>query len=145
MKLNLEQIKEILPHREPFLMLDRVDDYEPGDYAEAVKAVSANEWFFQGHFEDYKVMPGVLLIEAMAQAGAIAMLTLEENKGKLAFFGGIKKARFKKQVVPGDLINIESKITRVMGNVGFGDGKVMVDGKIAAEAELIFALGEEEQ
>lgn len=144
MKLNLEQIKEILPHREPFLMLDRVDDYEPGDYTKAVKAVSANEWYFQGHFEDYKVMPGVLMIESMAQAGAIAMLTLEENKGKLAFFGGIKKARFKKQVVPGDLLQIEAKITRVMGNVGFGSGKVLVDGKLAAEAELIFALGDEE-
>ena len=144
MKLNLEQIKEVLPHREPFLMLDRVDDYVPGDYTKAVKAVSANEWYFQGHFEDYKVMPGVLQIEAMAQAGAIAMLTLEENKGRLAFFGGIKKARFKKQVVPGDLLQIEAKITRVMGNVGFGDGKVMVDGELAAEAELIFALGDEQ-
>ncbi len=144
MKLTLEQIKEVLPHREPFLMLDRVVDYVPGDYAEAIKAVSANEWYFQGHFEDYKVMPGVLQIEAMAQAGAIAMLTLEENKGKLAFFGGIKKARFKKKVVPGDLLHISAKITRVMGSVGFGDGKVMVDGELAAEAELIFALGEDE-
>ena len=143
MKLTLEQIKEVLPHREPFLMLDRVIEYEPGEYAKAIKAVSANEWYFQGHFEDYKVMPGVLQIEAMAQAGAIAMLTLEENKGKLALFGGIKKARFKKQVVPGDLLNIESKITRVMGNVGFGEGKVMVDGELAVEAELIFALVDE--
>ncbi len=144
MKLTLEQIKEVLPHREPFLMLDRVTDYVPGDYANAIKAVSANEWYFQGHFEDYKVMPGVLMIESMAQAGAIAMLTLEENKGKLAFFGGIKKARFKKQVVPGDVLKIESKITRVMGNVGFGSGVIMVDGELAAEAELIFALGDEE-
>jgi 3-hydroxyacyl-[acyl-carrier-protein] dehydratase len=144
MTLSLEQIKGVLPHREPFLMLDRVTEYVPGDYAKAIKAVSANEWYFQGHFEDYKVMPGVLLIEAMAQAGAIAMLTLEENKGKLAFFGGIKKARFKKQVVPGDMLNIEAKITRVMGNVGFGDGKVLVDGKVACEAELIFALSDGE-
>jgi 3-hydroxyacyl-[acyl-carrier-protein] dehydratase len=144
LKLNLEQIKEVLPHREPFLMLDRVEDYVPGDYAKAIKAVSANEWYFQGHFEDYKVMPGVLQIEAMAQAGAIAMLTLEENKGKLAFFGGIKKARFKKKVVPGDMLNITARITRVMGNVGFGEGNVMVDGEVAAEAELIFALGEDE-
>ncbi len=144
MKLSLEQIKEVLPHREPFLMLDRVENYEPGKFAEAIKAVSANEWYFQGHFEDYKVMPGVLQIEAMAQAGAIAMLTLEENKGKLAFFGGIKKARFKKKVVPGDMLQITAEITRVMGNVGFGAGKVMVDGELAAEAELIFALGEDE-
>ena len=144
MRLNLEQIKEILPHREPFLMLDRVDDVVPGDYARAIKAVSANEWYFQGHFEDYKVMPGVLMIEAMAQAGAIAILTSEEHKGKLAFFGGIKKARFKKKVFPGDVLNIDAKITRVMGNIGFGEATVTVDGKLAAESELIFALGDEE-
>ena len=144
MKLNLEQIKQVLPHREPFLMLDRVVEYEPGDYANAIKAVSANEWYFQGHFESYKVMPGVLQIEAMAQAGAIAILTAEEHKGKLAFFGGIKKARFKKKVVPGDMLNISAKITRVMGNIGFGSGKITVDGELAAEAELIFALGDEE-
>jgi 3-hydroxyacyl-[acyl-carrier-protein] dehydratase len=144
MMLNLEQIKQVLPHREPFLMLDRVVEYEPGDYANAIKAVSANEWYFQGHFENYKVMPGVLQIEAMAQAGAIAILTSEEHKGKLAFFGGIKKARFKKKVVPGDMLNISAKITRVLGNIGFGDGKITVDGELAAEAELIFALGDEQ-
>ncbi len=142
MNLTLEGIKEILPHREPFLMLDRVDEYVPGDYAIARKAVSANEWFFQGHFKDYKVMPGVLQIEAMAQAGAIAILSNEKNKGKLAFFGGVKKARFKRKVLPGDMMIIHGKITADRGNIGFGEGKIFVDDKLVASCELTFALSD---
>ncbi|MCK5129641.1 MAG: 3-hydroxyacyl-ACP dehydratase FabZ [Clostridiales bacterium] len=140
MGLTLEQIKEIIPHREPFLMIDRVEEYAPGDYAIARKAVSANEWFFQGHFKDYKVMPGVLQIEAMAQVGAIALLSCEEHKGKLAFFGGIKKARFRRKVLPGDMLIIHGKVTGVKGNIGFGEGKILVDDKVVASCELTFAL-----
>jgi len=142
--LNIEQIKQILPHREPFLMVDRVDVLEPGVKATGVKAVSGNEWFFMGHFADKKVMPGVLIIEAIAQMGGIALLTMEEMKGKLAFLGRIKSARFRQQVIPGDSLVLEAAIETVKESIGIGSGKAYVNGKLAASCELVFAIGEAE-
>lgn len=142
--LNIEQIKQILPHREPFLMVDRVNELEPGVKASGVKAVSGNEWFFMGHFADKKVMPGVLIVEAIAQMGGIALLTMEEMKGKLAFLGRIKSARFREQVVPGDSLILEASIETVKESIGIGSGKAYVNGKLAASCELVFAIGEAE-
>jgi len=142
--LNIEEIKQILPHREPFLMVDRVDELEPGIKATGVKAISANEWYFMGHFADKKVMPGVLIIEAIAQMGGIALLTMEEMKGKLAFLGRIKSARFREKVVPGDSLVLEAAIETVKESIGIGSGKAYVNGKLAASCELVFAIGEAE-
>ncbi len=141
MELNSNQIEEILPHRYPFLLVDRVTDYEPGKYAKGIKCVSANEMHFCGHFPGQHVMPGVLIIEALAQVGAIAILSEEENKGKVAFFGGIKNARFKKQVVPGDVLELECELTERKGPIGYGKATAKVDGKVAVVAELTFAIG----
>lgn len=138
--LSIEEIKTILPHREPFLMLDRVDDFIPGDYAKGRKAVSANEWFFQGHFARVKVMPGVLIVEALAQMGGIALLTLDEMKGKLAFLGRIRNARFLSPVVPGDVLELETKIDALNGRVGTGTAVAVVDGRKVATCELVFAI-----
>ena len=115
MELNSNQIEEILPHRYPFLMIDRITECEPGKYAKGIKCISANEMQFMGHFPNQNVMPGVLLIEALAQTGAVAILTQEENKGKIAFFGGIKNARFKKQVVPGDRVELSCELVTMKG------------------------------
>ena len=120
MELNSNQNQEILPHRYPFQLVDRVTDYEPGKWAKGVKCVSVNEMQFLGHFPQQHVMPGVLVVEALAQVGAIAILTEEENKGKIVFFGGIKNARFKKQIVPGDVIEMECELTERKGPVGYG-------------------------
>ena len=139
-KLSVEEIKTILPHREPFLMLDRVEDYVPGEYAKAVKSVSANEWFFLGHFAETKVMPGVLIVEALAQTGGIALLTLDAVRGKLAFLGRIRNARFFEPVVPGDRLELTTKIDAVNGGVGTGTGVATVDGRKVAECELVFAI-----
>ena len=141
MELNSNQIQEILPHRYPFLMVDRITECNPGIYAKGIKCVSANEMQFLGHFPEKHVMPGVLLIEALAQVGAVALLMEEENKGKLAFFGGIKNARFKTQVIPGDVVELECEITQTKGPVGFGKGTARVNGKVAVTAELSFAIG----
>lgn len=141
-KLSIDDIKKILPHREPFLMLDRVDELEPGEFAKGVKAVSANEWFFQGHFAEYKVMPGVLIVEAMAQMGGIALLTKDDLKGRLAFLGKIKNAKFSDRVVPGDVLVLETRIDTIMGNVGIGSGIATVDGRQVASCELMFAIGD---
>lgn len=140
MELNSNQIQEILPHRYPFQLVDRVLDYEPGKWAKGVKCVSVNEMQFLGHFPQQHVMPGVLVVEALAQVGAIAILTEEENKGKIVFFGGIKNARFKKQIVPGDVIEMECELTERKGPVGYGKATAKVDGKIAVIAELTFAV-----
>ncbi len=140
MELNSNEIEKILPHRYPFLLVDRITECEPGEYAKGVKCVSANEMQFMGHFPGHHVMPGVLVIEALAQTGAVAMLTLEENKGKTAFFGGIKNARFRRQIVPGDVIEMECSIIEKRGPVGFGKAVAKVDGKKAAEAVLSFAI-----
>ncbi len=142
--LNIEQIKQILPHREPFLMVDRVDELEPGVKATGVKAISGNEWFFMGHFADKKLMPGVLIVEAIAQMGGIALLSMEEMKGKLAFLGRIKSARFREQVVPGDSLVLEATLDTVKESIGIGSGKAYVNGKLAASCELVFAIGEAE-
>lgn len=142
MELSCSEIQEILPHRYPFLMVDKITECEPGVYAKGIKCISANEMQFMGHFPGHPVMPGVLIIEALAQVGAVALLTEEENKGKLAFFGGIKNARFKQQVVPGDVLQLECKLTSRKGPVGFGEAVAYVNEKIAAKAEISFALGD---
>ena len=140
MELSNKEIMEILPHRYPFLLVDKVVDYEPGKWAEGIKCVSANEMQFLGHFPNEPVVPGVLIIEARAQVGAIAVLTEEENKGKLVFFGGIKNARFKKKVVPGDVLTMKCELIARKGPIGFGKAVALVDGKVAASAELTFAI-----
>ena len=140
MELNIEQIQALLPHRYPFLLVDRITACTPGQGARGVKCVTANEPFFQGHFPHYKVMPGVLIIEALAQVGAVAILSVPENRGKLALFGGIKNARFKQQVRPGDVLELECELTAQRGPVGFGTATAKVNGKTACKAELTFAL-----
>jgi 3-hydroxyacyl-[acyl-carrier-protein] dehydratase len=142
MELNSNQIQEILPHRYPFLLVDRIVECEPGVKAKGIKCVSANEMQFLGHFPQKHVMPGVLLIEALAQTGAVAILTQEENRGKLAFFGGIKNARFREQVIPGDVVELECEIIAQKGPVGIGKAVATVNGKVAVTAELSFAIGE---
>lgn len=142
MELNIDQIEALLPHRYPFLLVDRIVACVPGQSAKGIKCVTANEPFFQGHFPGFKVMPGVLIIEALAQVGAVAILTEEENRGKLALFGGIKNARFKQQVRPGDVLELECELTARRGPVGFGTATARVNGRTAAKAELTFALTE---
>lgn len=142
MELNSNQIQEILPHRYPMALVDKIVDYEPGKWARGIKCVSVNEQIFCGHFPQKHVMPGVLLIEALAQVGAVAILTQEENQGKLAFFGGIKNARFREQVVPGDVVELYCEMTAVKGPIGFGRAEARVNGKVAVNAELSFAIGE---
>ena len=141
MELDSNQIREIIPHRFPMQLVDRITDFEPGVWAEGVKCVSVNEPFFQGHFPEAHVMPGVLIIEALAQTGAVAILSEEENKGKIAFFGGIKNARFKRQVKPGDVLNLRCEIVERKGPVGFGKAVATVNGKVACQAEISFVIG----
>jgi len=140
MILNSNQIQEILPHRYPFLMVDKIVELEEGKFARGIKCVSANEMHFLGHFPEKHVMPGVLIIEALAQVGAVAILMQEENKGKLAYFGGIKKARFKKQVMPGDVLELYCELTKIKGNIGIAEAVATVDGEVAVKAELTFAI-----
>ncbi|ADI00615.1 3-hydroxyacyl-ACP dehydratase FabZ [Salisediminibacterium selenitireducens] len=144
MELDITAIKEIIPHRYPFLLVDKILDVEEGKSATGIKNVTANEEFFNGHFPDYPVMPGVLIIEALAQVGAVAMLKPEENRGRLAFFAGIDKCRFKAQVKPGDQLKLEVEIIRFKGPIGKGKATASVDGQTVAEAELMFALGDKE-
>lgn len=141
MTLDSNQIQEILPHRWPFQIVDKITECEPGKMARGIKCVSVNEAQFCGHFPQYHVMPGVLIIEALAQVGAVALLTMDEFKGKTAFFGGIKNARFKQQVRPGDVLELECELIRLRGSVGIGKGVARVDGKIAAQGEFTFAIG----
>ncbi|MDT2673470.1 3-hydroxyacyl-ACP dehydratase FabZ [Enterococcus dongliensis] len=139
--LTIEEIKEIIPHRYPMLLIDRVEELDAGKSIKAKKNVSVNEPFFQGHFPHEPVMPGVLIVEAMAQAGAVALLSMDEFKGKTAYFGGIDKAKFRKKVVPGDTLILEVELTKVRSSAGCGKGIVYVDGKKVAEAELTFMIG----
>lgn len=143
MQYDSNQIARILPHRYPFALVDRIVDGEPGRWAKGIKCVTVNEPFFQGHFPQKHVMPGVLLIEAMAQVGGVAILALPENQGKLAFLGRVKDARFKRQVVPGDVVEMECVLTKRRGLVGVGICRATVNGQEAAAAELTFAIGGE--
>ena len=140
MVLDKEGIKNIIPQREPFLMIDEVEEYVPGESAIAYKHVSEDEYYFKGHFPGNPIMPGVLIVESLAQTGAVAILSMEENKGKNALFGGIDKLRFKRQVVPGDTLKLEVRIIKRKGQVGIGEAIATVDGKVAAKGELTFAI-----
>ena len=141
-QLNSNQIAQILPHRFPFALVDRITDYEPGQWAKGIKCVSVNEQFFCGHFPQEHVMPGVLILEAMAQVGCVALMALPENRGRIALFGGVKNARFRRKVIPGDVLEMECTLTGFRGGIGFGKASATVDGETAATAELIFALEE---
>jgi len=138
--LNIDEIMEIIPHRYPFLLIDTVEELEQGKRAVGMKNVTMNEPFFQGHFPDYPVMPGVLIVEALAQTGAVALLSLDDFKGKLALFAGIDKVRFKRQVRPGDTLRLEVEIVKMRGPIGVGTAKATVDGELACSGELMFAI-----
>ena len=138
--LNAAQIAEILPHRYPFALVDKITDYTPGQWARGIKCVTLNEPFFCGHFPGQPVMPGVLILEALAQTGAVAALSLPENRGKLALFGGVRSARFRRQVVPGDVLTLECELVEQHGAMGIGKATAWVDGQRAVNAELIFAI-----
>lgn len=142
--LNIDDIQKIIPHRPPFLLVDRVEKLEPGKGAAGKKCVSMNEPFFVGHFPGKAVMPGVLILEALAQLGAVCMLTVPGNEGKLVYFGGIDKVKFKRQVIPGDVLTMEVEITKSKGSFGVGTAIASVDGQVACEAILTFALGDRE-
>ena len=139
--LTTTEIMEIIPHRQPMLLIDTIEELEPGIRAVGKKCVTYNEPFFAGHFPQEPVMPGVLIIEALAQVGAVAVLSCEEFKGKTAYFGGINSAKFKRKVVPGDVLTLELEIIRRKGPIGVGSAKAYVDGKVAVIAELTFAIG----
>ncbi|HLR41455.1 MAG TPA: 3-hydroxyacyl-ACP dehydratase FabZ [Virgibacillus sp.] len=138
--LEAQDIKDIIPHRYPFLLVDKVIEKEEAKRIVGVKNVTINEPFFQGHFPDHPVMPGVLILEALAQVGAIAVLDMEENKGKIGFLAGVDKCRFKRQVQPGDQLQLEVEILRMKGPVGKGKAIATVDGETACEAEITFAI-----
>lgn len=143
MQLDSNQIARILPHRYPFALVDRIVDGEEGQWARGIKCVSVNEQFFCGHFPQEHIMPGVLILEAMAQVGAVALLSLPENRGKIALFGGVKNARFKRKVTPGDVLEMTCTLTKRRGPVGIGSCEATVNGEIACTAELIFAVRQE--
>ena len=138
--LNKEEIKNIIPQREPFLMIDEVEEFIPGESAIAYKNINEQEWYFKGHFPGNPIMPGVLITESLAQTGAVAILSMNENKGKNALFGGIDKMKFKRKVVPGDRLKLEVKIIKRKGPIGIGEAIATVDEKIVAKGELTFAL-----
>ncbi|MDC3416712.1 3-hydroxyacyl-ACP dehydratase FabZ [Aquibacillus salsiterrae] len=137
---DIQKIKETIPHRYPFLLVDEITEIEDDKRVVGKKNVTINEPFFQGHFPDYPVMPGVLIVEALAQVGAVVILNKEENKGKIGFLAGIDKCRFKRQVKPGDQLKLEVEIVRLKGPIGKGKATATVDGELACEAEIMFAI-----
>ena len=139
--MDINEIMNILPHRPPFLLIDKVEEIVEGEKIVAIKNVTMNEPYFVGHFPQEPVMPGVLIVEAMAQAGAVAVLSMDQFKGKTAYFGGIDKAKFRRKVVPGDTLRIEVEIIKLKMNAGIGKGTAYVDGKKACEAEITFLIG----
>ena len=143
--LTAEEIMEIIPHRQPFMLVDRIEELEPGVKAVGKKCVSYNEPFFAGHFPKEPVMPGVLIIEALAQVGAVAILSQPDFKGKTAYFAAINSARFKQKVIPGDVLTLETEIIKVKGPIGIGSAKAYVDGKLVTQAELTFAVGDKDK
>lgn len=138
--LTAKEIQAILPHRYPFLLVDRIEEIEKGKRAVGIKNVTMNEPFFQGHFPGNPIMPGVLIVEAMAQVGAVAVLSLEENAGRLAVFAGIDKVRFRKQVIPGDVLHMEVELTALKRGIGKAKATAEVDGKVVCQGELMFAI-----
>ena|SRR6056297_1466626 len=141
--LGIKDIENIIPHRHPFLLVDYISDYKPGVYAVGYKAVTFKEEYFRGHFPSEPVMPGVLIVEALAQVGAVATLSLDDNKGKKAYFVGIEKCKFKRKVIPGDVLKLETKIIRKKGPVGIGEAIASVNGETCCNCELKFILGNE--
>jgi len=139
--MGRSEIEAIIPHRDPFVLVDEVLEMDD-EHIVALKNVRADEYYFKGHFPEMPVMPGVLIIESMAQAGAIVALSKPENKGKIAFFAGIDKVRFKKSVFPGDTMKLEVRMTRQRGPIGFGEGKATVGGALCVSAEIMFAIGD---
>ncbi|MFA9465909.1 MAG: 3-hydroxyacyl-ACP dehydratase FabZ [Velocimicrobium sp.] len=138
--LNIKEIQEIIPHRHPFLLIDYIEDYEPGVFAVGYKCVTYREDFFKGHFPSEPVMPGVLTVEALAQVGAVAILSQKENAGKIAYFGAINKCKFKGKVLPGDKLRLETRIIKQKGPVGVGEAIASVDGNVVVSAELTFMI-----
>ncbi len=145
MILSSREIQQIIPHRWPFLLLDKVIDLQPGEGAVGIKNVTSGEFCFQGHFPDYPIFPGVLIIEALAQVGAVAALSLPENKGKIVLFAGVDNFRFRAPVFPGDSLHLEVKFSKMRGSIGKGTAKATVEGKTVAEGELTFAIADSEQ
>lgn len=141
MPLGIKEIEEIIPHRHPFLLVDRIDELEPGVKAAGVKNVTFNENFFAGHFPQEPVMPGVLIVEALAQVGAVVALSVEENKGRTVFFGGMDRVKFRRKVVPGDTLQLECEIVKQKGPIAVGKAIAKVDGQMAVSAEMTMILG----
>ena len=141
MSLGIKEIEAIIPHRHPFLLVDRIDELESGVRATGIKNVTYNEDFFKGHFPSEPVMPGVLILEAMAQVGAVIILSVEANKGKTAFFGGMDKVKFRRKVVPGDVLDLECEVVKQKGPIGVAKATAKVNGELAASAELTVVLG----
>ncbi len=131
---------EYIPHRYPFLLIDRIIEFEPGKRAVGIKNVTMNEWFFQGHFPGMPIMPGVLILEALAQLGAVVVLYGEQNRGKIPVFTGVDRLRFRRQVVPGDQLRLEAEISKMKGSMGKGVVRALVDGEVAVEGQVMFAL-----